>query len=764
MSTFRVDTKLFQELGELLVAKESTALVELVKNAYDADATMVHIHAQSLNDPKEGFVVVTDDGTGMNETDFEKGFLRIAGRKKVSGTRRSSRYNRRYTGEKGIGRLAAHKLGRRLKIVSVKDASLEDAALEASTPAGELSADIDWDAIEALETFDEIEASGAVSVKWRSGRPGDNCGTQLRISPLRTAWTPRKMSSFLAEAITLVPPRALIDAIPFEEELGAALFPNGIALRDSSSDDPGFQIKMTGDLERADPVLSDAVRSAHWFSEIDFDHHSRRMRIAVLPTQREGSDPKRSPAQYVLDTILEGEIGPSFSGRILQRRGQAWDPKIKGVRVYMEGFRVAPYGEKADDWLELDSDYYNRGSSPARSLLELEQDGFGLPEAAEKEGVNRQASSFFFGAVFLRREDSSTLQMLANREGFVESESFEFVRKWTKIATDLIQRQRNASDAAPREQKRKDRERQRNYVEQADIEEAPSAVSLRSVASDIQSAVDAVTDAITTGDKTKQAAALAHMSETASTLKTQSAELAGETTMLRVLASIGTELAAFVHEINAIGISVRNLTDRLNEARQGMDDGKVRRLLGGAINDAQSLSDRIKRNAAYLTDMTGLQGRRRRSSQNLFSAIEEASTLFEARLRLNKIKLLNKVRHELQTGAMFPAELQAILVNLLSNAVKFSGEGGKIRVRATTSEKELKVQIDNTGQSVDLDQASQWFQAFRSTTSTPDALLGQGMGLGLTITKSLLGEYGEDIRFVEPAEGYATSIRFSLPT
>src|SRR5580692_2566263 len=106
MTTFTVDTHLFRELGELLVGRDSTALVELIKNAYDADASKVEIIGRSLADPAKGEIVIADNGIGMDADDFERGFLRIAGRTKVDGERRSPWFKRRYTGEKGIGRLA----------------------------------------------------------------------------------------------------------------------------------------------------------------------------------------------------------------------------------------------------------------------------------------------------------------------------------------------------------------------------------------------------------------------------------------------------------------------------------------------------------------------------------------------------------------------------------------------------------------------------------------------------------------------------------
>src|SRR4051812_8823135 len=114
MIGFSVDTHLFRELGELLVGRESTALIELVKNAYDADATEVVVFGEHLSEPSRGVIRIADDGVGMDLDTFVRGFLRVASRLKDTGGRRSIRFGRRFTGAKGIGRLAAHKLARRI--------------------------------------------------------------------------------------------------------------------------------------------------------------------------------------------------------------------------------------------------------------------------------------------------------------------------------------------------------------------------------------------------------------------------------------------------------------------------------------------------------------------------------------------------------------------------------------------------------------------------------------------------------------------------
>ena len=151
MASFTIDTHLFRELGELLVGRDSTALIELIKNSYDADATEVVVLGQRLNDPDRGVIVITDNGSGMTPTQFKQGFLRVASRMK-DGERLSGQLKRRYTGAKGIGRLAAHKLARLLEVQSISDAD-NDGNVAA------VQARIDWDAIERVETLDQVEAA-----------------------------------------------------------------------------------------------------------------------------------------------------------------------------------------------------------------------------------------------------------------------------------------------------------------------------------------------------------------------------------------------------------------------------------------------------------------------------------------------------------------------------------------------------------------------------------------------------------------------------
>ena len=106
---FSVDSALLGELGEKLVSTVHVALTELVKNAYDADASFVSINI--LPEKQRGSrVVIEDNGTGMTIDQVRAFWMKIGTTNKVDQPK-SQRYGRLRTGSKGIGRFACRRLG-----------------------------------------------------------------------------------------------------------------------------------------------------------------------------------------------------------------------------------------------------------------------------------------------------------------------------------------------------------------------------------------------------------------------------------------------------------------------------------------------------------------------------------------------------------------------------------------------------------------------------------------------------------------------------
>src|SRR5713101_5558577 len=108
---FDVDAALLRELGERLVGRADIAVAELVKNAYDADASLVQIQIDKDR------IVVEDDGHGMSETEFRNFWMRIGSPHKAA-QRISRGLKRPLTGSKGVGRLAVQFLGSNVEVAT----------------------------------------------------------------------------------------------------------------------------------------------------------------------------------------------------------------------------------------------------------------------------------------------------------------------------------------------------------------------------------------------------------------------------------------------------------------------------------------------------------------------------------------------------------------------------------------------------------------------------------------------------------------------
>ena len=156
-------------LGHELVARHETALSELVKNAYDADAKRVAVRIASPS--KGNYIEVADDGSGMTRDAFVRGFMRLATNDKIEHPL-SPVFKRRRAGRKGVGRFAVERLGKKLILIT---------ATQNSETA--LHIEIEW------ERFVPGRELAAISIPVSAIRKPRPHGTILRIERLRDSWT-----------------------------------------------------------------------------------------------------------------------------------------------------------------------------------------------------------------------------------------------------------------------------------------------------------------------------------------------------------------------------------------------------------------------------------------------------------------------------------------------------------------------------------------------------------------------------------------------
>lgn len=565
---------------------------------------------------------------------------------------------------------------------------------------------------------------------------------------------------FFLEMQTFRPPKVLL-SVPtrlFENKL---LF-NKILYSDTARSDPGFDVELLGDFEAGDEYWQALVEAASWLIEIDASKKNA-VDYLISPTKRYLKDvPKTKPQHYSVEYPGTAD-GPRFRARILIRVGSGgikssqrkWVGRMSGIRVYMEGFRVLPYGEPSDDWLELDADYKRRDRT-LRYLSDYEFDG---DVVDEEEGLNVLGNSSYFGSVFLTQKNSGKLRSLVNREGFVPEAPFDTIKDIVRIGIDLSVRTTAASTFKRRRERRDLRAKRHTSKD--------SALALKQqVEYKVAHAQELAKQARRAASAGQMRKATRLVTEAASQFKEGSDvsdRLLTEPSMTRMLAAIGTQMASFVHEMNALlGIanSIETSIDRLRSRTEFSVN--VRRSLGRLASSVGDLRRVVERQAAYLSDITSPDARRRRSRQSIHNRVDASIRLVVPVAERLKVQIRNKVPEDLKSPAMFPAELTLIFSNLLTNAVKAAGKSGKIQITARDSKGILTVRVENTGKRMNLSTSDKWFRPFESTSTRPDPYLGQGMGMGLPLTRNMLEEYGAEIRFAAPRKGFSTAVQITF--
>jgi len=333
---FSVDAGIIDRLGKELVARHETAVSELVKNAYDADATRVTITF------KESYIVggileIEDNGLGMTREQLINGFMRLSSSDKLHFPR-SPRYDRKRAGKKGIGRFSAQRLGKKLTIITQ---TLElDKALRLV---------IYWDHFHGDKELSFITNQIEYIEKTKDE------GTTLIIEELRDSWSEAQIKRVYRYASETIQP-----------------FPISKTKKDSKApNDPGFKLKC---------VIYLSIKS----KKLNYEENK-----IILNEQ--------TPYKVLKNVSLKAYYfiyGESFIPKQVETLIREKAKVQGGIRLYRNGFRVLPYAESNDDWLGLDASVRRRTFLPVHSninffgFIEVNNDnGEQFEELSSREGL-----------------------------------------------------------------------------------------------------------------------------------------------------------------------------------------------------------------------------------------------------------------------------------------------------------------------------------------------------------------------------------------
>ncbi len=729
---FSVDSSLLFQLGEQLVARPSIALAELVKNAYDADATKVNVTMEKIS-TEGGTILIEDDGHGMTFEEMQDSWMRIATSAKRRDTL-SRYYCRPMTGAKGIGRFASRRLGNNLTVQSV--------ALRPDSVKEIVVAEFDWKhKFRPGDNLTEIPVSYTRKVV-----PQDTpTGVALLILDAKDAWTQDDLSNLRRDLLSLQSPFPDLVTKPEKADKGDCL------------QDPGFNFELavedSEELKKLAGGLGEAFLNAAWAKlDGDIDETGKATyNITVLGSSEKDclTDDTNSYADlkgtrfriYFMVYSSRYFSEKDFGVRDAQRKGR----EEGGVRIYLNGFRVFPYGDQGDDWLQLDL-YAARSVDIGRELS--------LPSTVSKLAKSMAGRPFLliprnqqvFGAVSITQtehsEDKPAIELNISRERLIETPVVDQLRQFVQNGIYWMTLKYAAHVA---EEQRKRRQAKSQTVAEV-IEDAKRAIA-----------------AIAEIPEDKKAVLYMTLDKAAGQAKEEDEERITEISMLRILASAGTTLTLMNHQLRALIGAVLQVKEDLSRMRPRIPEN-IHPDYDDIIAQVGEWHDMVNQQVSQLAFLLSPESRQRQKKHVLYEIVENVRKPMTFYMNHYNVEFTNLVPRGLRTPAMYESELYSVLINILSNALKavYSQPDRRVAVEAEKRDRVLHIRMKDTGIGLSSDRREISFKPFE-TRSLPNPVLGVGTGLGLKVVLDILEVYSGTARFIDVEKPWRTCIELILP-
>lgn len=724
---FTIESRILRELGERLVKQPDVALLELIKNAYDADASTCTVTLGNSS------ISVADDGSGMTLGQFTGGWMRIGTSAKES-VRFSPVYGRLITGEKGIGRFAVRFLGRELELVSVAH-DPEKGGLT------RLSAVFDWLAIDDITDLEAVR----VPYTLESVPEGTPTGTTLTVRTLRSGADRIDLQRVRTGSIgVLTPLRSLLAQAPLKGPRSRRGDPGfALSILPPAPDDP------TGGDVAADILDAYVLRAV-------VDLQGDRLRISI---HRQG---RAEPYLEIVDTYAN-EVGRAYADlRFLPYRAgvfrglgvdghtaRRWITDNAGIAVFDRAFRVHPYGEAGDDWLRLSADNARNWRDPRSPIVQKYYPMTQAVRASTSENymLRLPQPTQLVGVVQVegrRSQDQGAEEGLvasADREGFVENAAFQQLWDVVRGATELIAYA----------------DRTIQLEEEAEVRQA----RILKIQSEARTAIDAIeaNRAIPSPEKTRIVSALA---ETARLASEQDQTARERERQLEVMSLLGVVAGFMTHEF---GVALHELKET------------QRTLVALAAKDPQfaaaaaSFEGHIAKLGEFVTYSQGyIHGARTIPTKpyKVRPRLQQVVRVFGSYAETRGISVEIEADGDL-LSPLVPASLyNGIALNLYTNGLKAvtakaGDEPRRIAFRAWNEGRFHYLEVADTGTGIPTVLQDRVFDPLFTTTSSSKDPLGSGMGLGLALVRRGATAFGGSANVVAPPPGFSTCVQIRLP-
>jgi len=221
------------------------------------------------------------------------------------------------------------------------------------------------------------------------------------------------------------------------------------------------------------------------------------------------------------------------------------------------------------------------------------------------------------------------------------------------------------------------------------------------------------------------------------------------------LAALGRMSAAIVHEVSQPLSALDNTL-----AAAGLHaERDARAQVTTSLASARSLLRRMQRTVKHLKTFSSRQDASAPEPVDVASVVEAALEIVDPRARESRVVVHNGVAAGLPMVSGSQLRLEQVLINLLLNAIDATAAAGNsnITIQAARSADQVELRIADSGDGIPEDIMRRMFEPFFTTKTT-----GEGLGLGLSISRTILEEFGGGVSFA-PGAGGGTVTLVHLP-
>ena len=738
-ASFEVESAILKEIGEQMFGSGETALTELIKNSYDADAT------RAILEWSDSRIILTDDGHGMTEDEFLNAWMKIGTGNKINNPR-SRKYGRDLTGSKGVGRFAVRFLGETLDFTSVA---------ETADGRTKLSAVFDWPAIDRETDVKKVR------IRYRlEGNVNEPVGTRLEIGDLKHA------DDFGSSV-----KRVRTDLLNIETPLIPLLEDLGLKEGKRMKSDPGFNfidrklngISREGNIGSLPETDARSVASkvlGAFLARVEVRYSAGTGELRFILTHKDRKE------KTLFQTVFADEVGSDivadirflprrkgvFSGLngVDGRRAHSWVKDHCGIGVYDRGFRIPPYGYGSNDWLYQDFDQASSRRDWRSGLMnrhfKMEPEILSTPKLNYM--LNLPKTTQVIGVVFVesdRKRDDQGLTPNMDRQGFRTNAAYLQMVEIIRAALEYMAME----DKKILLEKEDEENRRRRKEIRSDIKEAIKLIK--------------ETQSLTPEDKSRVVDQYQYLSRNIEDLESYDRE-ARES--LETMSLMGVIAGFMTHEYQSAVDHLEKASDLLGELSR--KDKRFLTYKEGIDKNMAYFVSYIEYTKAFVTSLN----RKKDAKFKVLPRIQHVVDTFSGYCDDNFISVNTLDIDDGLEGPRVPLALyQGIIQNLFTNAIKalISERNDSRRIRFIAWNEEIGkrkkhiIQIMDNGPGIPDALRNRIWDPLFTTSSNETNPLGSGMGLGLSLLRKAVKQHKGVIDLKEPPHGFATCFQVELP-